>query len=131
MPKNRTSTSSTWKAKPKVVLRTPTKRTHSGESTNQDSRITLDRTVYRNQLVNHFSGLCDQITMDTFKTLNLHFLHVKDQVYGLTVGQLEELIYAFTILARTQHTLTYAVSKDCHARHRALLKRLQKGLVLE
>ena len=122
----------TWKSKPKVVLRTPTKRSNpGGGGTGQDSRISLDRTVYRNALVHHLSHLCDQITMDTFKVLNLQFLHLKDQIYGLTVGQLEELIHALAILAACQHTMTYAVSKLMHKRHRELLKRLKKGLVLE
>jgi hypothetical protein len=135
MPKTRKPPRKTWKAKPKIVLKvtgdSPHKPEPSGDRSGEHASRTLSRTAYRNRLVNHLSGLCDQITMDTFKALNLQFLHFKDQIYGLTVGQLEELVYAFTLLATCQHTMTYAFSKAMHTRHRALLRRLRKGLTLE
>lgn len=130
-------TPSHWKQTPLITLKMtgesqdPAKQDPSGARSGEQINRQLHRTAYRNRLVDHLTKICDGLHQNTFKTLNLTFLNLKDQVFGLTAGQLEELIYAFTLLEQLQNVLSYDESKRAHTKHRNLLAKLQKGLVLE
>lgn len=130
--KNVKNAKNEWKGRPKIILRpAQPERAVSGEFSQTELRINLDRTVYRNRLVTHFCHQMDEMHHLSFHTLNLTFYHTKDQVYGLTIGQLEELIYTLSLLLRLQHQLSRNDSTQAARHHRCMLKKFQKGLVIE